>query len=176
MLPDFLVCKLLIFFVFFLLFLLLKLLHFRAQSFLILGTGTEDLWQGYESFFHCLCGGTNILRAIFIGCKTISLKKFWMKRSKIESKINRHLEMMSQLNGMKISRGNSVSSYRSMFYPLRFLDGVLNHFAERCGGTKTIYVCKMGYAIFSYCAKLSSALVPEIKSDRSLHFLFFSFH
>ena len=45
--------------------------------------------------------------------------------------------------------------------------GVLNHFPERrWWDTKT--VSKMGYEIFSNCAKLSSALVPRIKSDRSL--------
>ena len=28
----------------------------REQSFLILGTGVEDFWQGYETFFHHFVG------------------------------------------------------------------------------------------------------------------------
>ena len=35
-------------------------------------------------------------------------------------------------------------------------------------GTKTVSIFKMGYEIFSNCAKLSSALVPKVQSDRSL--------
>ena len=46
----------------------------RERSFLIIGTGTDDFWQGYETFSN-FCGGTQILSAIFMGCKTISLEK-----------------------------------------------------------------------------------------------------
>ena len=28
----------------------------RERSFLILGTGAEDFWQGYETFFHYFVG------------------------------------------------------------------------------------------------------------------------
>ena len=53
---------------------------FRERSlFLILGTRAEDFWQGYENFFPLLCGGTKILRAIFMGYKTIEPDKFCMK-------------------------------------------------------------------------------------------------
>ena len=76
---------------------------------------------------------------------------------------------MNRLNGMKIAWDNLVSIHVSMFYAQRLLDGVLNHFAERLWGTKTISMFKMGYKMFSDCAKLSSALVPRIKSDRSLN-------
>ena len=55
-----------------------------------------------------------------------------------------------------------------MFCAKRRLDGVLNHFVERKWGTKTVSMFKMGYEIFSNCTKLSSALVPRIKNDRSL--------
>ena len=67
---------------------------------------------------------------------------------------------------MKIAGDNLVS--RSMIYAQRLLDGVPNHFAERCWGTKTVSLFKMGYDIFHNCAKLSSALVPRIKIDRTL--------
>ena len=35
----------------------------------------DNFWQEYESFFHYFGGGTNILRAIFMGYKTILLEK-----------------------------------------------------------------------------------------------------
>ena len=76
--------------------------------------------------------------------------------------------MINHLNGVKIAWDNLVLFHRSMFLAQRHLDGVLNYFAERWWGTKTLSMFKMGYEIFSNCAKLSSALVPRIKSDRSL--------
>ena len=51
----------------------------------------------------------------------------------------------------------------------RLLDGVLNHFAECCGGTKIVSMFKMVYEFLSNCVKVSSALVPRIKSDRFLN-------
>ena len=47
----------------------------RERSFLILGTGAEDFWQGYETFSHYFVGCKNILRAFFLGYKTILLHK-----------------------------------------------------------------------------------------------------
>ena len=55
-----------------------------------------------------------------------------------------------------------------MFYAQRLLDGVLNHFAERWWGMKMVSLFKVGYKIFSNSVELSSALVPRIKSERSL--------
>ena len=56
-----------------------------------------------------------------------------------------------------------------MFYTQILFDGVLNHFPERWWVQKLfLHMFKMGYEIFSNCAKLSSALVPRVKSDRSL--------
>ena len=54
------------------------------------------------------------------------------------------------------------------------MDDVLNYFAERWWGTKNFFfsMFKMGYEIVSYCAKLSSAMVPRIKNDRSVKNLF----
>ena len=49
-----------------------------------------------------------------------------------------------------------------------FLMGVINHFAERWWGRKTVYMFKIRHESFSNCAKLSSALVSRIKFDRSL--------
>ena len=65
--------------------------------------------------------------------------------------------------------GNIVFVYRYKFYAQEILDGVLNHFAERWWATKTFSRSKMGHETFSNCAKLSSALVPRIKNDRSLN-------
>ena len=76
--------------------------------------------------------------------------------------------MINHMNGMKIARDNLVSFHRSMFLAQRLLGGVLNHFAERWWGMKTVSMFKMGYEIFSNCVKSSSALVPKIKNDRSL--------
>ena len=75
---------------------------------------------------------------------------------------------MDFLNGMKVAWGNLASFHRSMFYARRLLDGVLNHFAERWWDAKTISMFKLGQEIFSNCANLSSALVPSVKSNRSL--------
>ena len=75
---------------------------------------------------------------------------------------------MKHLTGMKIAWDNLVSVNRSMFYAQRFLDGILNNFAERLRGTKIFLCSKMGYESFTNSAKLSSALVPRIKNDRSL--------
>ena len=59
----------------------------------------------------------------------------------------RHLEMMNHLNDMKIVGDNLVSFHRSMFYAQRLLDGVLNQFAERWWGMKTVSMFTMGYEI-----------------------------
>ena len=48
------------------------------------------------------------------------------------------------------------------------LHGVADHFAEGWWGVKTVSMLKMGHENFSNWAKLSSALVSRIKSDRSL--------
>ena len=53
---------------------------FREQLFLILDTVVEDFWPGYETFL-LSCGATKILRAIFMGYKTILLEKISMKSS-----------------------------------------------------------------------------------------------
>ena len=103
-----------------------------------------------------------------MGYKTIFLENIWTKSlSKIERKINRHLEMMNHLNGMIIACDDLLLAHLSMLYAQRFLDGVLNHFAAMWWGTKTVFLFKMGYEIFPNCAKLSSTLVPRIKSDCS---------
>ena len=75
--------------------------------------------------------------------------------------------MMNHMNGMIIARDNLVSFHRSMFFAQR-LHGVLNHFAERWKGKKTVSMFKMGYDSFSNCLKSSSALVLTIKNDRSV--------
>ena len=144
--------------------------YVRVRSFLILGTGAEDFWQGYETFFHNFVGVRKYIKSNFYGVQNYLVwKNFrWKHWSKIERKINRHLEMMNHLISMKIARDNLVSFHRSMFFAQRLLDGVLNHFAEGWWGTKTVSMFKMGYEIFSNCVKLSSALVPRIKNDRSL--------
>ena len=41
------------------------------------------------------------------------------------------------------------------------------------GVRKTFSMFKMGYELFSNCAKLSSALVPRIQNDLSLNTLYF---
>ena len=89
---------------------------------------------------------------------------------RFERKVNRHLEMMNHLPGMKVAWDNLVCVEISMFYARRLRDGVLNHFAERCWGTKTFSVLRMGYEIFSNRAKNKSysTLVPRIKNDRLL--------
>ena len=74
--------------------------------------------------------------------------------------------MMNNLTGMKIASDNLVPAH--MLYVQRLLEGVLNHFAERSSGTKTIFMFKMGYEIFFNFVKSSSALVPRIKNDCSL--------
>ena len=86
-----------------------------------------------------------------MGYKTILVEKILDENidKKIERKINRHLKMMNHINGMKIAGDNLVSFHRSMFFAQRLLDGVLNHFAERWWGTKTVSMFKMGYEIFS---------------------------
>ena len=81
-----------------------------------------------------------------MGYKTIFLEKIWMKSSsKIERKINRHLEMMNHLTGMKIAWGNLVLAHISMLYAQRFLDGVLNHFAEIWWGYENCFLFKLGW-------------------------------
>ena len=62
-----------------------------------------------------------------------------------------------------------------MFYSQRLLNQVLSPFAERCWGTKTFSMFKMGYEIFSNGVRLFSALVPRIKNDRSLKVLLVTF-
>ena len=74
--------------------------------------------------------------------------------------------MINDMSGMNIA--SLVSLHRSMFYARILLDALLNRYAERWWGIKAVSKLKMGYEIFSSCAKLSSALVPTVKSDRSL--------
>ena len=70
----------------------------RKRSFLILG-----IWERYE-FFTLFCGVTKISKAILWGTKQCCLKKFGRShRSKIERKVNRHLEMMNHLNDKSIA-------------------------------------------------------------------------
>ena len=45
----------------------------KEWSFLTLGTGAEDFWQGYETFCHHSMGGMKLSRNIFMGYKTILL-------------------------------------------------------------------------------------------------------
>ena len=52
----------------------MDLLAIRERSFLILGTGAEDFWQGYETILY-FRAGRNILRAILMGYKIILLEK-----------------------------------------------------------------------------------------------------
>ena len=48
----------------------------REQSFLTVGTRAEDFRQGYETYFvPQFCWGTEILRAISVRYKSISLEK-----------------------------------------------------------------------------------------------------
>ena len=106
--------------------------------------------------FSISCRGTKILRSILVGYKSISLKNFGCHLSEIERKVNRHLEMMSHLSIY-------LCCMRKDFWM-----GVLNHLAERWWDTETLPTFKTGYEIFSNCVKLSSALIPRIKNDRSL--------
>ena len=63
----------------------------------------------------------------------------------LKEKVNRQLEMMNHLNRMKTAWDNLASVHASIFCPQRLLDGVLNHFAERWWGMKTISMLKIGY-------------------------------
>ena len=45
------------------------------RSFLILGTGAEDFWQGYETFSHCFAGMRKCIKSNFLGYETILLDK-----------------------------------------------------------------------------------------------------
>ena len=49
----------------------------REWSFLILGNGAEDFWNflSFMKLSPLFCRGKKILRAIFVGCKTILLEK-----------------------------------------------------------------------------------------------------
>ena len=52
----------------------LKNCHVRERSFLILGTRTEDFWQGYETFLHFLVGVRKFQEQILMGYKTIFIE------------------------------------------------------------------------------------------------------
>ena len=79
--------------------------------------------------------------------------------------------MMNHLTSVNIAWDNFISVHILSFMHKDFLMGVLNHFAERLWGMETFSIFKMGYEIFSNCAKLSSALVLRIKNDRSLRYM-----
>ena len=55
---------------------LIAFLALRERSFLILGTGAEDFWQGYETFSHYFVGVREYYEQFLWGTKLISLKNF----------------------------------------------------------------------------------------------------
>ena len=73
--------------------------------------------------FPLLCRGMKILRASFMGNKTILLEKI------LDEVIDQRL--MNHLTSMKIASDNLVVVHISMSYAQRLLDGMLDHFAER---------------------------------------------
>ena len=78
--------------------------------------------------------------------------------------------MMNHLTSIYEKRrawDNFVSVHISMFYAQRLLDGVLSYLLKDDGVCKIFSMFKMEYEISS-CVKLSSALVPRVKNDRSL--------
>ena len=56
--------------------------------------------------------------------------------------------MKNHLNGMKIAWDNLVSFHSSMFFALRLLDGLLNHFAERWWGYENCFYVQDGIRNF----------------------------
>ena len=80
--------------------------------------------------------------------------------------------MTNHSNGMKIAWNNMVCIHRFMLCARRLRNEILNHFAGKWWEAKTVSMFKMGYEIFSNCAKVSSAIVPRVKNDCSLKMKF----
>ena len=94
-------------------------------------------------------------QGIFLwGAKLFSLKNIYIKFGNDES-FDRYENRLGHI---------CVHIYLKR--PQRVMDGVPNNFVEGLWGTNCFSIFKIGYEIFSYCVKLSSA--PRIKSDRSL--------
>ena len=142
----------------------------RGQSFLLMGTRAEDFWQGYETIFDYFVGVRKHPEKFLRGTKPFRLKNLYeLINQSLKEKVTDIWKKW--LNRVVWNHLGKLSICVHIFIPYtqRLLDdGVPNHSAERCGVQKHLFIFKMGYENFSNCVKISSALVPRIKNDRSL--------
>ena len=87
----------------------------------MLGTRADDFWRGYETF-PIIFGGTNILRAILMGYKTI------LPETILDEVINQRLKKVTSGNDepfdrYEIALDSLISVHISLFYAQRLLDG-----------------------------------------------------